>query len=154
MTVTIKCPKCDSALPVQAAERDEAIECGACGRQIAVHFSEALRTDRGVDECPVCGGKDFYARKDFNPKTGLAFVVAGGVVSAVFYWFEMDLVAYGILAGAVLVDLVVSRWLGEVTVCYRCHSEFRGRYRVTAPAFDLHLADVFEQEYERRVGRR
>src|SRR6478672_11151872 len=41
-----------------------------------------------------------------------------------------------------------------LTVCYRCHTEFRGGYKRTAGSFDLHTADVLEQEYERRIGRR
>jgi hypothetical protein len=107
-----------------------------------------------VDRCPVCGGADFYTRKDFDPKVGLAVVIAGGAVSAVFYWLGRDLIAYGILAAAVLVDLIVYRCLTDLTVCYRCHSEFRGAYSRTAGTFDLHTADVLEQEYERRIGRR
>ena len=79
-------------------------------------------------------GADFYIRKDFDPKLGLAFVVSGGaLISAVFYWFGRDLIAYGILAAAALVDLVVYGRLKDVTVCYRCHSEFRGAYRGRAP---------------------
>jgi hypothetical protein len=102
----------------------------------------------------VCEGTDFYIRKDFDPKVGLTVVMIGALISAVFYWFGRDLVAYGILAGAVLVDLIVYGRLKDVTVCYRCHSEFRGAYRRTAAAFDLHTADVLELEYERRIGRR
>ena len=154
MEVLIKCPGCDRALPVSPAEGHDAIKCGGCGRPIPLHVSPAVRAATGVDLCPVCEGADFYARKDFNPTTGLAVVMAGGAVSAVFYWFGLDLVAYSVLAGAVLVDLIVARWLGEVTVCYRCHAEFRGLPATTSPAFDLHLADVFEQEYERRIRRR
>jgi len=102
----------------------------------------------------VCRGADFYIRKDFDPKVGLTVVVIGALISAVFYWFGRDLIAYGILAFAVLIDLIVYGRLGDVTVCYRCHSEFRGGYQRTAPHFDLHTADVLEQDYERRVGRR
>ena len=69
-----------------------------------------------------------------------------------FYWFGRDLIAYSILAGAALIDLVVYGRLKDLTVCYRCHSEFRGAYPRTAAAFDLHTADVLEQEYERRIG--
>ncbi len=130
------------------------IKCGACGREIPLAFTEALRSDAAVDACPVCTGRDFYIRKDFDPKVGLAVVVVGALVSAVFYWFGRDLIAYGILASAALVDLVVYGRLKDVTVCYRCHSEFRGAYKRTAPAFDLHTADVLELEYERRIGRR
>jgi len=117
-------------------------------------FSEAMRADRAVDACPVCRGADFYIRKDFDPKVGLAVVIVGALISAGFYWFGKDLIAYSILGGAALIDLVVYGRLKDVTVCYRCHTEFRGAYERRAPAFDLHTADVLEVEYQRRVGRR
>ena len=154
MQIVAKCPKCDAALPVGVAETPESIKCGGCGREMALSFSGALRADLKVDVCPVCGGSDFYLRKDFDPKVGLTVVIIGASISAGFYWFGRDLIAYSILAAAALVDLLVYSRLGDVTVCYRCHSEFRGRYQRTAPHFDLHTADVLEQEYERRIGRR
>jgi len=58
------------------------------------------------------------------------------------------------LAAAALVDLIVYGRLKDITVCYRCHSEFRGAIGPTAAAFDLHIADELEQEYERKIGRR
>ena len=154
MDILAKCPKCDAGLPVRAAETPAAIKCGRCGRDIPLTFSEAVRADTAVDRCPVCEGGDFYIRKDFDPKVGLTVVVIGALISATFYWFGRDLIAYGILASAALIDLVVYGRLKDVTVCYRCHSEFRGTYPRTAAAFDLHTADVFELEYERRIGRR
>jgi hypothetical protein len=154
LDVLAKCPKCDAGLPVRAADGAAAIKCGRCGREIALAFSDAVRADAAVDRCPVCEGGDFYIRKDFDPKVGLTVVVIGALISATFYWFGRDLVAYGILATAALVDLVVYGRLKDVTVCYRCHSEFRGSYPRTAAAFDLHTADVLELEYERRIGRR
>lgn len=152
MQIVAKCPVCDASLPVSPG--DDSIRCGGCGRDIALSFSDALRSDTKVDTCPVCRGADFYIRKDFDPKVGLTVVVVGAFVSACFYWFGRDLMAYSILAFAALVDLIVYGRLGDVTVCYRCHSEFRGQYTRTAPYFDLHTADVLEQEYERRIGRR
>ncbi len=154
MDILAKCPTCDAGLPVHAAEAPAAIRCGRCGREIPLAFSEAERDDRAVDACPVCGGRDFYTRKDFDPKLGLTVVLVGALVSAAFYWFGRDLIAYGILAAAALTDLVVYERLNDLTVCYRCHTEFRGAYPRTATAFDLHTADVLEQEYERRIGRR
>jgi hypothetical protein len=149
-----KCPKCDAGLPVDAIDAPAAIKCGRCGRDIPLHVTEAVREDRAVDRCPVCEGADFYIRKDFDPTIGLTVVIVGALISASFYWFGRDLIAYGILASAALIDLVVYGRLKDVTVCYRCHSEFRGRYQRTAAAFDLHTADVLEVEYERRIGRR
>jgi len=154
MQIVAKCPKCDAGLPVTAEEAPESIRCGRCGREIPLAFSDPIRADSAVDVCPVCRGSDFYLRKDFDPKIGLTVVVIGALISAVFYWFGRDLIAYSILAFAVLVDLLVYGRLGDVTVCYRCHTEFRGRYRRTASHFDLHTADVLEQEYERKIGRR
>lgn len=154
MRVVAHCPKCDAGLPVNAADAPASIKCGRCGRVLALAFSEALRRDARVDACPVCGGSDFYVRKDFDPKVGLTVVIVGALISAVFYWFGEDLIAYSILAGAALIDLFVYGRLGDVTVCYRCHSEFRGKYERTATHFDLHTADVLELEYERKIGRR
>lgn len=156
MNIVARCPKCDAALPVDASKPDapETITCGACGREIPLALTPAIRADDAVDRCPVCNGGDFYIRKDFNPKLGLTIVAIGAGISAVFYWFKRDLIAYSILAAATLIDLVIYGRLMEVTVCYRCHSEFRGGYKRTASAFDLHTADVLELEYERRIGRR
>jgi hypothetical protein len=154
MDVVAHCPKCDAGLPVSAAEAPESIKCGGCGQVLPLTFSEALRSDTQVDACPVCRGAEHYIRKDFDPKVGLTVVVIGALISAVFYWFGEDLIAYSILAFAVFVDLVVYGRLGDVTVCYRCHTEFRGKYKRTGPHFDLHTADELEQEYERKIGRR
>lgn len=154
MKILVRCPKCDAGLLVSAAEMPAAINCGGCGRVIALAITEAEAGDRAVDSCPVCQGADFYIRKDFNPQLGLAVVITGALISAVFYWFNRDLIAYSILGAAALIDLIVYGRLTFVTVCYRCHSEFRGDYLRTAPAFDLHTADVLEPEYERKIGRR
>ena len=154
MQVVARCQKCDAGLPVAAGDPSESIKCGRCGHVLPLSFTESVRSDSQVDLCPVCTGAEFYIRKDFDPKVGLTVVVIGAVISGVFYWFGEDLVAYGILGGAALIDLIVYGRLGDVTVCYRCHTEFRGKYRRTASHFDLHTADVLEQEYERKIGRR
>lgn len=154
MQVVAKCPKCDVGLEVAAKTEVAAITCGSCGKVVPLDISEAVRDDVAVDRCPVCRGAEFYIRKDFDPKIGLTVVIIGASISAVFYWFGKDLIAYSILAGAALIDLVVYGRLTDLTVCYRCHSEFRGDYQRTANAFDLHTADVLEQEYERKIGRR
>ena len=154
MQILARCPTCDAGLPVAAADAPPAIRCGRCNRDIPLAVTDAERADRAVDRCAVCAGADFYARRDFDPKVGLAVVIIGAAISAVFYWFGRDFVAYGILASAALIDLVVYGRLKDLTVCYRCHTEFRGAYERRAGAFDLHTADVMEVEYQRRVGRR
>ena len=153
MELTVTCPGCDAVLPLRADAGSGDIACGSCGRVIPLAVTDAVAADAEVDACPVCRGQDFYIRKDFDPKLGLTVVIIGATISAVFYGYGMDLVAYGILAATALIDLVVYGRLGDVTVCYRCHTEFRGRFRPTATAFDLHTADVLEAEYAKQVGR-
>jgi len=154
MNIVARCPKCDASLPLSVVDAPAAIKCGGCGRDIPLALSPAVRSDSAVDRCPICSGTDFYIRKDFNPRVGLTVVIIGALISGVFYWFGRDIVAYSILASAALIDLIVYGRLKDVTVCYRCHSEFRGAYPRSAPAFDLHTADVLELEYERKIGRR
>jgi len=154
MEIVAKCPQCDAGLPVDARDAPGAITCGGCGRGISLSVSDTLRAGRAVDRCPVCDGGDFYIRKDFDPKLGLAVVVTGALISAAFYWFGRDLIAYSILAAATLIDLAIYGRLKDLTVCYRCHTEFRGPFEHRATAFDLHTADLLEMEYERRIGRR
>ena len=154
MEIVARCPKCDAGLPVDAADAPAAIACGGCARNIPLDVSANLRAGALVDRCPVCSGADFYLRKDFDPKIGLTVVIIGALISACFYWFGRDLIAYSILAAATLVDLLIYGRLKDVAVCYRCHTEFRGAYPEKRVGFDLHTADVLEQEYERRIGRR
>ena len=154
MEFLAKCPKCDAGLPVDAATAPASITCGGCGREISLSVSDALREGRAVDRCPVCCGGDFYIRKDFDPKIGLSVVIVGALISAAFYWFGRDLIAYSILDAATLIDLAIYGRLKDLTVCYRCHSEFRGAFEHRAVAFDLHTADILEMEYERKIGRR
>jgi hypothetical protein len=154
MQIVVKCPKCDASLPLDVQEQPAAIKCGRCNTTIPIDLSDAIRGDLEVDRCPVCSGSDFYRRKDFDPKVGVTVVVIGAAISAGFYWFDRDLIAYGILAGVALIDLAVYGRLKDLTVCYRCHSEFRGSYTQTAGGFDLHTADELEPEYEKRIGRR
>jgi hypothetical protein len=146
MQMLAKCPKCDAGLPVSTSEAPAAITCGGCGCDIRLTFTDALR---GATEVG-----DFYIRKDFDPRIGLTVVIVGALISAVFYWYGRDLIAYGVLGGAALIDLAVYGRLNDLTVCYRCHSEFRGAFPKTKSGFDLHTADVLEMEYERRIGRR
>ncbi len=154
MRILAKCANCGAGLPIQAADADAVIACGGCGREIPLDLSDAVRSGQSVDRCPVCSGPDFYVRKDFDPKVGVAAVAAAALISAVLYWYKLDFLAYAVLAVAALLDFVVYRFLDLVTVCYRCHTEFRGAYPRAAAGFDLHTADVLEQEYERRIGRR
>ena len=55
MEIVAKCPQCDAGLPVNAADAPAAIKCGGCGRDIALSFSDPVKSGLGLDRCPVCG---------------------------------------------------------------------------------------------------
>ena len=148
------CHQCGSALPVEATDASLQINCGGCKQAFLLAFTDAVRGTEKVDRCPVCEGADFYMRKDFDPKLGVTVIVIAALISAGFYYYGLDLIAYGVLGGAALIDLAVYSRLKDLTVCYRCHAEFRGAFEHTAPPFDLHTADELEPEYERKVGKR
>ena len=154
MHLTLKCPGCKSALPVNAVGAPVEVRCGRCAYGIPLSITGAVRADHAVDVCPVCTGRDFYVRKDFDPKVGVAVVVSAGLISGWFLWFGFVLVAFGVLAVAALLDLVIYRLIDDLSVCYRCHVEFRGRYDRTALPFDLHTADLLELEWGRELERR
>ncbi|HIN55049.1 MAG TPA: hypothetical protein EYM79_12125 [Planctomycetes bacterium] len=129
------CPDCSGRLPVNASDSLSAIICGGCDRAIALAVSNDLRGDEILDTCPICEGHDFYLRKDFDPKLGLAVVMTGALISAGFYWYGLDLIAYGVLGVAALVDLFVYGRLKDLSVCYRDHTEFRGGVQKNSPDF-------------------
>ena len=107
MEIVAKCPQCDAGLPIRASDAPDAIKCGACGHEMPLSFSPAVRADEATDLCPVCAGADFYIRKDFNPKLGLTIVIIGASISGIFYYFKRDFIAYSILAFATLIDLAI-----------------------------------------------
>ena len=71
-----------------------------------------------------------------------------------FYWFGLDLIAYAVLGVFALLDLFIYRRLKDLTVCYRCHTVFRGSYKPSAPVFDLATADELELEWARALEKR
>ena len=154
MRVTLKCPDCGSFLPFDAATAPNVATCGGCGLPIPLTVSDGLRKDQQVDLCPLCSGTDFYVRRDFDPNRGLTVVIIAILISAGFYWFGLDLIAYAVLGLFALIDLIVYRRLKDLTVCYRCHTVFRGSYTPDAPVFDLATADELELEWARELEKR
>ena len=101
--LTFVCPDCGSRLPVGAADapgsrrlRPVPPDHDAGGER------EAPRRHRGRPLPGLRRREDFYLRKDFNPQLGLTVIIAGALVSAGFYWYGRDLIAYGVLGAAAL----------------------------------------------------
>ena len=89
--------------------------------------NDSPATDSPLKNCPKCGCRDLFVRKDFPQKLGLAIVLMAAatflVLAASRHWFFLGVI---VLVGAVIVDAAVYLFVGRVTVCYRCRAEFRG----------------------------
>jgi hypothetical protein len=79
-----------------------------------------------LEECPKCGCRDLFVRKDFPQKLGLGFVIVAAIAFIIlaasrtnFYLGAM------ILCTAALIDVVLYTFVKRITVCYKCRAEFR-----------------------------
>jgi hypothetical protein len=88
--------------------------------------SESLRTGRMVDSCALCGHDNLYIQKDFNRALGIAIVVIGVGVSIVLFARSNAFYAMLALIGTAVVDAIIYFLVGEVAVCYACHTIYRG----------------------------
>lgn len=148
MELTFECRQCGRINHVEDVESTDETRCRHCGS------ARELR-DGAFDEgeelagCPCCGSADLYVRKDFPQGLGLLIVVAGCVVSTVFWYYERPTAALLILLAWALVDMALYFRVPDVTICYRCESQLRGpgsnpdgRLRT----FDLAIGERYRQE--------
>lgn len=106
-----------------------------------------------VTVCAACGHDMFYIQKDFNRTLGLVVVAAGVSVSVYFLSRGEPMWAMGSLFLMAIADLLVYRMIGEVTVCYTCHSIYRGFERNPEhEPFDLKKLEKYGGR-DPRIGR-
>jgi hypothetical protein len=152
MELTFDCPACHKVGRIALGEESAEATCRACGK------SRELRTGalepEGLRGCPWCATEDLYVQKDFPQGLGLAIVVVGFVVSTVFWYQDRPLPALSVLLVSALADMALFYLVPDVTICYRCLSQYRGgganpggRFR----AFDLAVGERYRQE-RLRVG--
>jgi hypothetical protein len=102
--------------------------------------------DAPIDRCVVCGGQEFFIRKDFPQRLGLALVVVCALVASVFYYYENIPATFAALGTLVVVDTVIYFFVGKVTVCYKCRAEYRGlAYNPDHQGFDLATSEKYER---------
>ena len=101
-----------------------AITCPRCRRPHVMRINGAVAERNSVDICAVCGGHEFFVRKDFPQRIGLLVVIVFGA-AAVYSFTISPLLAFAVLAAAVLIDLAVYSLIGRVTTCYACRAEYR-----------------------------
>lgn len=147
MELTFACPNCGTINRIAPVESASSASCRDCGERHEL-YHEAFDAS-GLRACPWCATEDIYVQKDFPQALGLLIVVIGFAISTVFWFYEMPLWTYAILMASALVDMFLYYRVPNVSICYRCLSQFRGdgsnasgRFR----HFDLVVGERYRQE--------
>src|SRR5438105_3181435 len=123
MELTFECPACHVVGRCSDLEAASEAICTRC------HCARELRRDAidagSLRACPLCGTEDLYVQKDFPQGLGLAIVVVGFVISTVFWYQDRPVPALGVLLLSALVDMALFYLVPDVTICYRCLSQYR-----------------------------
>lgn len=137
-------PNCVAIIEYRPLEQcGGTIECPRCRTPHPIAISDQVKRNCVVDRCAVCGGEDLFIRKDFPQRLGFAIVVVFGIAAIYAFTFSV-LVAWTILASAVVLDLLIYFLIGTVTTCYRCRAEYRGcRPNVAHEGFDLATSEKY-----------
>ena len=125
-TVEFRCPRCERLTAVSAAtyRRGEAARaCPNCG--LAFRDGELLSETAPLEECWICGNREFFVQRDFNRQLGLYIVVGMALVVLLVMLLTDHRVGIYVLLAVALIDLVIYRFLPDVTVCYLCNSLYR-----------------------------
>lgn len=124
-------------------QREESLSCPRCERQYEIHRADQLARGEALTTCAMCGGHELFVRKDFPQKTGLVIVAVAAAISFASLKSNPG-VAYGVLAAAVAIDVIIYYLIGVVTACYRCRTEYWGVRRNEEHAwFDLATSEKY-----------
>ncbi len=131
LQITFRCEKCNE-WPTAVWLRDRELRCSGCDTKKAL-----MAQPPKLEPCPVCETEHVYKQKDFNRKLGIGLLVLGVIASYFTYGISLLLVA--------AFDWWLYRHTGDVGLCYRCHSQFRGSEEVSAlKAFNLSYYDYYK----------
>ena len=128
MQIRFNCPTpaCVAQIELEPLEgAGDSIECPRCHVKHPVALDSSIRAEQRLGQCPLCGCREFFIRKDFPQRLGLVIVVVSAAISVATLSSNLA-VSWGVLAAAVLIDLALYLVVGKVTVCYACRAEFRG----------------------------
>lgn len=74
-----------------------------------------------------CATPDLYLQKDFPHGLGLAIVIVGFAAGSIFWYLYMPIWTFAVFLATAMLDLVLYYLVPDVTICYRCLSQFRGQ---------------------------
>ena len=144
MKIQFLCPHCKRELEFDDLSQDES-PCPLCHEPIRLRISERMRRNNVVDRCAVCDCHTVYVQKDFNRTLGVSIFLAGALLFLVCAWKNRLVEGTLVWAAFVLADGLLYKFLPDVTMCYKCHTQ----YREVTPnpdnlPFELGLAEKYD----------
>jgi hypothetical protein len=147
MILRFQCPECQT---ITATEQVGAPSwtCSTCGFAVTA----ASPTDASeLKSCRVCGNTELYVQKAFAHWLGMSLIVVASVGFIVAMYMYHLYIAWGILIGSALIDVVLYLMMGNMTVCYRCRAQYQGfPVNPEHKSFDLAVGERYRQEKLRR----
>ena len=148
MELTFSCKNCGAVGYVSPLEEALEATCRHCG------------TARTIDPAGCAGWRapvlpdlhdrrSVLSRKIFPRALGLFIVLVGFAISTVFWYYEMPLFTYLVLIISIALDFLMYYQVPDVTICYRCLSQFRGKGLKPVgrfKPFDLGIGERYRQE--------
>src|SRR4029450_11470274 len=120
------CRDCEREITISPPSVRDGVTCPHCGHPVPLRMDPSIEDRNYVRNCVACGHDTLYVQKDFNRNVGVAIVVLGSLVS--LFFFSRSQPIYGMLAlfASAAVYFLIYSLVGEVTVCYSCHTIYRG----------------------------
>lgn len=146
MELTHECPACGGTTTLPQVE-DRQIAVCRCGAARALR--PQLIEGGELSGCPVCATGDLYRQKDFPHGLGLLIVGGGFAASTIFWYRYQPALALAALLATAALDVVLYYLVPDVTICYRCLSQYRGEGSHPAGRFgpfDLAIGERYRQE--------
>jgi hypothetical protein len=124
MDVAFRCPHCHEPSRAELAENARGLGCAHCEARWPI--AEGAIRDGNVTRCLLCPSTELFVRKDFSQSLGLAIVIAGIVLSSVFWAYRMPIWTYAVLFATALLDVILYFTVDNLLECYRCRAQYRG----------------------------
>ena len=125
MELTYSCKNCGAVGYVSPLEGALEATCRHCGaaRTIDPECCRTLSCNSARCARPMI----YTFRKTFPRCFGLFIVLVGFAISTVFWYYEMPIWTYLVLIISIALDFLMYYKVPDVTICYRCLSQFRGK---------------------------
>lgn len=149
--ISFLCPHCKRELDFEDLSQDEA-PCPLCAQPVRLRITERMRTANVVDRCVICDCNKVYVQKDFNRTIGVGIFAAGALLFLLCAWKNRLVEGTLVWAAFVVADGLLYKLLPDVTICYKCHTQYRQfADNPDNQAFELGLAEKFDP-LDKRAG--